>query len=97
MTEFYEGVFDATSEVLKQQDGFKLTIVWVGPTAKLNVFELAGDTESQRQVPMFVRGRLDHLAVEAASIDEFDEIRDRLLATDGLRDRLRPHPELVLP
>lgn len=85
-TEFYGGVFDASSEVLQQQDGFKLTVVWVGPTAELNVFELAGNTESQRQVPMFGRGRLDHLALEAASIEAFDEIRDRLLArgaTDG--------------
>ena len=63
-----------------------MTIVWVGPTAELNEFELTGNIESQRQVPMFGRGRLDHLALEAASIDAFDEIRDRLLArgaTDG--------------
>ena len=85
-TEFYEGVFDATSEVLKQQDDVTLTVVWVGPSSELNVFEVAGNTESQRQVPMFGRGRLDHLALEAVSIAAFDEIRSRLLArgaTDG--------------
>ena len=35
---------------------------------------------------MFGRGRLDHLALEATSIEAFDEIRERLLAreaTDG--------------
>lgn len=85
-TEFYGGVFGATHEVLQQREGFKLTIVKVGPTAELNVFELAGNTESQRQVPMFGRGRLDHLALEAASLDAFDEARERLVArgaTDG--------------
>jgi len=84
--EFYEGVFEATHQVIEQQDGFRLTRVTIGPTAELNVFELAGNTESQRQVPMFGRGRLDHLALQAASLDAFDEVRNRLLArgaTDG--------------
>lgn len=84
--EFYSDVFGATHEVLQDRDGFKLTIVWVGPTAELNVFQLAGNTEHERQVPMFARGRLDHLALEAASLEAFDEIRNRLLArnaTDG--------------
>lgn len=84
--EFYGGVFDATHEVLQERDGFRLTLVWVGPTAELNVFELQGNTEHERQVPMFGRGRLDHLALEAASISAFDDIRQRLLAreaTDG--------------
>ena len=84
--EFYVGVFDATHEVLQEQDGFKLTVVWVGPTAELNVFQLTDNTEHERQAPMFGRGRLDHLALGAATIDTFDEIRGRLIArgaTDG--------------
>lgn len=84
--EFYGGVFGATHEVLQDRDGFKLTLVSVGPTTELNVFELDGNPEHARQQPMFGRGRLDHLALEAASIDAFDEIRARLLArgaTDG--------------
>jgi catechol 2,3-dioxygenase-like lactoylglutathione lyase family enzyme len=83
---FYGGVFDASHEVLQEREGFMLTVVWIGPTAELNVFELAGNTEHERQVPMFGRGRLDHLALEAASLEAFDEIRSRLLArgaTDG--------------
>lgn len=84
--EFYGGVFDATHEVIEEGDGFTLTLVWIGPTAELNVFELRDNTEHERQVPMFGRGRLDHLALEAASLDAFDEVRRRLLArgaTDG--------------
>lgn len=84
--EFYGDVFEATADVLQDQDGFRLTAVHVGGTSELNVFELAGNTESQRQVPMFGRGRLDHLALQAASLDAFDEIRARLVArgaTDG--------------
>lgn len=84
--EFYRAVFDATHKLVEEQDGFMLTIVCVGPRSELNVFQLDGNREHERQVPMFGRGRLDHLALEAASIDAFDEIRQRLLdreATDG--------------
>jgi catechol 2,3-dioxygenase-like lactoylglutathione lyase family enzyme len=86
LVEFYGGVFGSTHEVVEESDELRLTFVSLGPTAQLNVFEIASNTEHQRQVPMFGRGRLDHLALEASSIESFDEIRDRLLArgaTDG--------------
>lgn len=84
--EFYGGVFDATHEVFQEREGFLLTVVSIGSSGELNVFELEGNTEHERQVPMFGRGRLDHLALEASSLETFDEIRSRLLtreATDG--------------
>lgn len=83
---FYLDVFDATSEPLEDQDGFRMALVWVGDQAELNVFEIGGNSEHERQVPMFGRGRLDHLALQAASLDSFDEIRRRLMergASDG--------------
>lgn len=79
-TEFYGDVFGAPSKTIEENEGFRLTIVDVGPTAELNVFQIDGNTESERQVPMFGRGRLDHLALEAASIEAFDAIRSRLVA-----------------
>jgi catechol 2,3-dioxygenase-like lactoylglutathione lyase family enzyme len=78
--DFYESVFDATHVTIQDDPGFRMTIVYVGGTAELNVFELADNTEADRQVPMFGRGRLDHLALSAASIDTFTEVRDRLVA-----------------
>ncbi|MDP9402112.1 MAG: hypothetical protein M3P85_02005 [Actinomycetota bacterium] len=57
--------------------------LWIGSSSKLNVFELDGNTEHERQVPMFGRGRLDHLALEASSLEAFDDIRSRLLARDA--------------
>jgi catechol 2,3-dioxygenase-like lactoylglutathione lyase family enzyme len=86
LLEFYGGVFDATHEVLQDEEEFRVTLVWIGESAELNVFEIAGNTEHDHQTPMFGRGRLDHLALQAASIDAFDEIRTRLMArgaTDG--------------
>ena len=86
LVEFYESVFDATHAVVQEEDGFRLTIVFLGGTSELNVFELAGNAEAERQVPMFGRGRLDHVGFSATDVDTFAEVRDRLIArgaTDG--------------
>jgi catechol 2,3-dioxygenase-like lactoylglutathione lyase family enzyme len=84
---FYRDIFGATvSADMTEQEGVRLSIVDVGPHTELNVFEITGNTESQRQTPMFGRGRIDHLALQAASLEAFDTIRDRLIArgsTDG--------------
>lgn len=78
---FYREVFDATTDgEMREGDGFRLTLISVGSHAELNVFEIEGNEEALRQTPMFGRGRLDHLALQAATLDAFDTIRDRLMA-----------------
>ena len=87
LVEFYGDVFGATVDgEMRPEDGFRLTLVKVGPHSELNVFEIPGNPESGRQVPMFGRGRLDHLGLQAADLEAFDAIRDRLMergASDG--------------
>lgn len=84
---FYREVFDATTGPdIHTEDGGRLSFVDIGNGRGLNVFELSGNTEAQRQTPMFGRGRLDHIGLQAASIEAFDTIRERLIArgsTDG--------------
>lgn len=84
---FYQEVFHATvSGQMPAGEGVLLTFVDIGPFAELNVFEVRGNSEAQRQTPMFGRGRIDHLGLQAASLDAFDAIRSRLIergATDG--------------
>jgi catechol 2,3-dioxygenase-like lactoylglutathione lyase family enzyme len=81
---FYQQVFDATV----RRDGpeqtgspVRLSVIDVGPFSELNVFQIEGNTEAARQTPMFGRGRIDHLALQAGSLDAFETIRDRLMAT----------------
>ena len=78
--EFYRGVFDA--EVVRDGEEFpggpRMSIIKLGPYSELNVFHVEGNTEADRQTPMFGRGRLDHFALEAASLEAFEEIRRRL-------------------
>ncbi len=87
LVSFYREMFGATVDGrAAEEEGFRLTIVKVGATAELNVFEITGNDEASRQTPMFGRGRLDHLALQAASLPDFETIRDRLIAagaTDG--------------
>ena len=86
LCEFYGEVFDATIGGEQRNGDLRLTFLDIGPHTDLNVFEITGNTESTRQTPMFGRGRLDHLALHAASLEAFETIRDRLVergASDG--------------
>ncbi len=82
--EFWVSVFEA--EVLRDAPEFpgskgpRLSIVKIGPFSELNVFQIDGNTEADRQTPMFGRGRIDHLAVQAESLPAFETIRERLIA-----------------
>jgi len=75
---FYREVFGAEVRGSQDADIGKLTFVQIGPHSEFNVFEVPGNTEVQRQTPMFGRGRLDHLGVQAKSIEDFEQIRQRL-------------------
>jgi catechol 2,3-dioxygenase-like lactoylglutathione lyase family enzyme len=81
---FYEEVFDATvprrGGPETGDDDLRLSVVHIGPHSELNVFEIKDNTEARRQTPMFGRGRIDHLALHAESLDAFETIRDRLIA-----------------
>jgi catechol 2,3-dioxygenase-like lactoylglutathione lyase family enzyme len=79
--DFYRDVFDA--EVLgrtQMGDEGTLTFVRVGEYAEINLFEVNGNQEAARQTPMFGRGRIDHIGLQAESIDSFEEARRRLMA-----------------
>jgi catechol 2,3-dioxygenase-like lactoylglutathione lyase family enzyme len=81
---FYEDVFEA--EVVRDapevegRDAVRLSIIKIGPYSELNVFQIEGNSEADRQVPMFGRGRLDHFALQAGSLEDFETIRERLMA-----------------
>jgi len=77
---FYRDVFDADVDTQEQGGpGVRLSFVRIGAAAELNVFEIEGNTEPERQAPMFGRGRIDHMGLQAASLEAFEEIRARLM------------------
>ena len=86
---FYTEVFEA--EVIRDGSEFpegkgpRLAVLKLGDWSELNVFQVEGNTEHERQTPMFGRGRIDHLALQADSLEAFETIRERLMergATD---------------
>lgn len=84
---FYETVFDAeVGETRDHGPGETLTSIRIGTATELNVFVIDGNSEADRQTPMWGRGRLDHLGLSAASDEAFEAIRTRLIesgASDG--------------
>ncbi len=90
LQQFYRDVFDAetVSDGAEFPDGTgpRLTIIKLGDFCELNVFQITGNTQADQQIPMFGRGRLDHFALQAATLDAFDEIRHRLIAHGAADD-----------
>jgi len=97
--EFYTGVFDA--EIVGDGSEFpdgagpRLSTIKIGEWSALNVFEIEGNTEADRQTPMFGRGRIDHLALMAASLESFEEIRDRLMERGAADDFVTDFGEIL--
>lgn len=54
--------------MLEQQDGFKVTVVWIGPMAELNVFELADNTEHERRRRLIARSATDGFVTDFGHI-----------------------------
>ena len=85
LIEFYVHVFGATVERDGPEfpGGPRMVILNVGATSELNVFEIDGNHEAEQQTPMFGRGRIDHIGLQAADLGSFEEIRRRLVATSA--------------
>jgi catechol 2,3-dioxygenase-like lactoylglutathione lyase family enzyme len=86
---FYAQVFDAEVGPTRphgQDPGETMTVIRIGPHTELNVFTIEGNTQPDRQTPMWERGRIDHIGFHAASPEAFATIRQRLIdtgASDG--------------
>lgn len=86
---FYADVFDADVGPTRphgRDGGETMTAIRIGPHTELNIFVIAGNTEAERQTPMWGRGRIDHVGLQAASPEAFAVIRQRLIdarASDG--------------
>jgi catechol 2,3-dioxygenase-like lactoylglutathione lyase family enzyme len=84
---FYEQVFDAVVGPTRGHGpGETMTVIDIGPATQLNVFVIDGNSEADRQTPMWGRGRIDHVGLAAASPEAFEVIRERLVdsgASDG--------------
>lgn len=82
---FYERVFDARVTLDLEEEGLRHAFIAVGPATVLHPFQLPGVEVPQGAIPMFERGRLDHVAFNAATLEAFRELRRRVVA-EGAAD-----------
>jgi catechol 2,3-dioxygenase-like lactoylglutathione lyase family enzyme len=83
---FYVDVFDA--EVIFEEDipAFRHALLRIGDGCVLHPIDQAGNGHGRGLPDQLGRGHLDHLGLNAASREAFDEIRSRLCrrgASDG--------------
>ncbi|CAB4656921.1 MAG: VOC family protein [Actinobacteria bacterium] len=87
---FYTEVFDAElvrdGSEFPEGKGPRLAVLKLSEWSEVNVFEIEGNTEHERQTPMFGRGRVDHFAIQAESLEAFETIRERLMAKGSTDD-----------
>ena len=76
---FYETVFEANVSFRQEVPFGKLTMVDIGPTTELNVFEVNEGVSDLARGSMFSHGPIDHIGLQAADRDAFVEIRRRLI------------------
>ena len=80
---FYAEVFDAEVGPTRphgEEPGETMTVIRIGPHTELNVVTIEGNTEPDRQTPMWGRGRIDHVGLQATGPEAFATIRERLVA-----------------
>jgi catechol 2,3-dioxygenase-like lactoylglutathione lyase family enzyme len=77
---FYEDVLGARTLFDLEDNGVRHAMIMLGPASGVHAFEVEPTKVPQSQ-PMFERGRLDHVAITAATAESFVEIRARAMRT----------------
>jgi catechol 2,3-dioxygenase-like lactoylglutathione lyase family enzyme len=90
---FYERVLEAEVTLDLEEEGLRHAFIAIGPNTFLHPFEVPGVEVPQHYIPMFERGRMDHIGLNAADEEAFHELRRRVMAEgagDGLVSDMGP-------
>jgi catechol 2,3-dioxygenase-like lactoylglutathione lyase family enzyme len=93
LIDFYTQVFDATVVFDLREEGMRHAFLDLGGGFALHPFEIPEADVPQGELPIFQRGRIDHLALRAATDDLFWDLRERIYqagASDGQVTDLGP-------
>jgi catechol 2,3-dioxygenase-like lactoylglutathione lyase family enzyme len=80
LQQFYKETFDAELLGDMEEQGLRHSFIALGPDTFLHPYEIDGNEQANTSLPAFERGRLDHLALNAATRADFDEMKGRLIA-----------------
>jgi catechol 2,3-dioxygenase-like lactoylglutathione lyase family enzyme len=90
---FYVQVFEATVAFDVREEGMRHAWLDLGGGFALHPFEIPEVDVPQGELPIFQRGRIDHLALRAATAEIFWDLRERIYraaASDGQVTDLGP-------
>ena len=77
---FYQRVFDARVVFDVEEEGLRHGFIELGPITLLHPFQIPGIDVPQGELPIFDRGRIDHFALQASTIEAFRELHRRAVA-----------------
>ena len=77
---FYRRVFDAPVLLDVEEEGLRHAFIQLGPSTFLHPFQIPWVDVPQGEIPMFERGRMDHIGLNATSEEAFYELRRRIVA-----------------
>lgn len=80
LIDFYARVFDAPVTLDLSEEGVRHAFIALGPHTVLHPFQVPGVEVPQQALPMFGRGRIDHVALHAASEEAFRNLHRRVVA-----------------
>jgi len=90
--DFYTKIFDMEETFREGVPGLRHAILRIADgSCWLHPAEIPENRHARAKAQMFERGHLDHLALAAASMESFHEIRERLIAvkaSDGVVEDL---------
>lgn len=85
LIDFYERILDATVVLDMREEGLRHAFIDLGGGFVLHPFEIPGSEVPQGEIPIFERGRIDHLALKVEDADDFWTIRQRIFE-EGVGD-----------
>ncbi len=77
---FYERIFGARLVADIEEEGLRHAFIELGPMTLLHPFQIPGIDVPQGELPIFDRGRIDHFALRASSLEAFRELHRRTVA-----------------
>jgi catechol 2,3-dioxygenase-like lactoylglutathione lyase family enzyme len=80
LADFYRRMFGAEVVLDIVSHDHRHGMIEIGPSCVLHAFEIADSPHTEPGQQILDRGRIDHLAINAASKEAFDAVRERLVA-----------------
>ena len=88
---FYQRIFSARLVADMEEEGLRHAFIELGPMTLLHPFQIPGIDVPQGELLIFERGRIDHFALQASTLEAFREVRRRAALARGRQGHRTGH------